>query len=302
VLPPLTQPATTTLLVHACPLQSMASEAWTRDATRAAPLVTTRQLVGYDRLVAYFDVFGILGAVGQLVPPADPLNANSAADLNPTTDDGDAVVNLFISALGKASSALCATYDSLWGPLHVYVLMARSFYILVSMVVPPPPAGQPDPAGRHPKLDSDAVTEAVTWSNARAGWAGLAALAPAVGPHGEIVWSPCNKPRMPSMQDWRARATGPTSRRATGYTTIHLGRRVAADGTSVPVAIDAHRLMCWLEWGPPPSGAFPPGTKIVAMHLCHNTKCLNPYHLRWGCNIMNLGAARPAWRCAALPL
>jgi len=37
----------------------------------------------------------------------------------------------------------------------------------------------------------------------------------------------------------------------------------------------AHRLACWLRHGPPPEG------KPTVDHLCKNTLCVNPDHLRW---------------------
>lgn len=40
----------------------------------------------------------------------------------------------------------------------------------------------------------------------------------------------------------------------------------------------AHRIILWAMHGPPPAGLCRP----VAMHLCHNRRCINPQHLVWG--------------------
>jgi len=39
--------------------------------------------------------------------------------------------------------------------------------------------------------------------------------------------------------------------------------------------VKAHRIACWLRHGPPPEG------KPTVDHLCKNTSCVNPEHLRW---------------------
>jgi len=39
--------------------------------------------------------------------------------------------------------------------------------------------------------------------------------------------------------------------------------------------VRVHRLACWLRHGPPPEG------KPTVDHLCKNTSCVNPDHLRW---------------------
>lgn len=46
----------------------------------------------------------------------------------------------------------------------------------------------------------------------------------------------------------------------------------------------AHRIVHWAMTGPPPAHLVDP----VAMHTCHNGKCLNPRHMKWGERVVNL--------------
>jgi HNH endonuclease len=61
------------------------------------------------------------------------------------------------------------------------------------------------------------------------------------------------------------------------YARLRLGYR--ADGQ--PVYEYVHRLALWCLSGPPPEGH-------EACHMCHNTWCINPHHLCWGLQSLNL--------------
>lgn len=45
-----------------------------------------------------------------------------------------------------------------------------------------------------------------------------------------------------------------------------------------------HRLVAWAFHGPPPLVG---GHVAVACHTCHNRRCLSPWHIRWGCKLVN---------------
>ena len=47
----------------------------------------------------------------------------------------------------------------------------------------------------------------------------------------------------------------------------------------------ASRVMCWLVYGPPPERGF----RWHASHTCHNKKCLNPGHVIWEEQGVNVG-------------
>ena len=49
----------------------------------------------------------------------------------------------------------------------------------------------------------------------------------------------------------------------------------------------AYRIVLWAMHGPPPSDEVE--GPIVAMHTCHNSRCINPNHLVWGNEYHNLG-------------
>ena len=55
---------------------------------------------------------------------------------------------------------------------------------------------------------------------------------------------------------------------------------------TVPVGLDAHRLVLWLVRGPPPAA---PNT--FAIHLCDNKRCVRPGHLQWNSQSVNVSSA-----------
>ena len=251
------------------------------------------RLLGYARLDAFFYRHGLANVVNGTQAIVDaPLVPPTAS--NSRTGDDDHVLQTFLSCINNPSKTLCATHDN--GP-HVYVLMARAFYLLVSILINVT-RGSPSPSGLYPNIAS-IEAEHLTMSSARDAWKALER--PKLGRDGKIV-SACILPRKPKTRDWNGVPRGdaqPTYSKRSGYTLVALGGRIGAGGQPVAVRIHAHRLICWFEWGPP---ASPLPANAVAMHRCHNSYCLNPYHIYWGENQKNLADARPAWRATARSL
>jgi hypothetical protein len=106
----------------------------------------------------------------------------------------------------------------------------------------------------------------------------------------------CIKPRKAKPLTTRGggKLTVARTKNKNNYIIMHLGY----DGSNQYVNIDVHRLICYLEHGAPPAlglganqqeGNHQQGnqsssgpTHPVAMHLCHNMMCVNPYHIVWG--------------------
>lgn len=60
-----------------------------------------------------------------------------------------------------------------------------------------------------------------------------------------------------------------------GYLMIKIGYQA---GGWTPIWEYAHRLVLWACRGPPPIPDLDP----VCMHVCHNKRCLSPWHIYWG--------------------
>ena len=54
------------------------------------------------------------------------------------------------------------------------------------------------------------------------------------------------------------------------------------DAGGAPVAIGAHRLVCWLCRGAPRARTRAEAAKCLACHRCSTRGCINPVHLYWG--------------------
>jgi hypothetical protein len=65
--------------------------------------------------------------------------------------------------------------------------------------------------------------------------------------------------------------------RGRGYVWLMLGQ-IGHGRARVNIKEGAHRFVLWANWGPPPPDIADP----VAMHMCHDKACLNPFHLVWG--------------------
>jgi hypothetical protein len=72
------------------------------------------------------------------------------------------------------------------------------------------------------------------------------------------------------------------------YLKVGLASVKEGDGVTKPTLVYeyAHRIVLWAMHGPPPANLMEP---IVAMHTCHNPRCINPNHLVWGHEYSNLG-------------
>lgn len=60
---------------------------------------------------------------------------------------------------------------------------------------------------------------------------------------------------------------------ASGYVLVCLAKH-----NGLRVMEYMHRLVAYSFWGPPSSNMG----KAVAMHICHNKRCINPNHIVWG--------------------
>lgn len=71
------------------------------------------------------------------------------------------------------------------------------------------------------------------------------------------------------------------------YLRVYLG----VDASSTPVYEYGHRIVAWSVFGPPLHGQ-------EVMHICHNPRCLSPFHLKYGSHAENMGevAARKRGR------
>jgi hypothetical protein len=104
-------------------------------------------------------------------------------------------------------------------------------------------------------------------------------------------------------QPWAQRQLG--RRRVAGYAAFveveacveHHGQEHLQRGylkLSIPsarktVTVFAHRLVCWLAHGPPSNGLN--WSNAVAGHLCSNSRCITPSHLRWLSRAENIACA-----------
>ena len=61
-------------------------------------------------------------------------------------------------------------------------------------------------------------------------------------------------------------------------------RKVTVRST-VPVGIDAHRLVCWLVHDAPEE------PNVYVLHTCNNKRCVRPGHLQWGTQSENVSSA-----------
>ena len=78
-------------------------------------------------------------------------------------------------------------------------------------------------------------------------------------------------------------------KRGGGYIRVVLGSRDADSGRKKrklwhEVAIDAHRLVCWLTRGGPPDRE----RSYVLHDPCHNPACVKPGHLQWNSQSVNV--------------
>jgi hypothetical protein len=64
-------------------------------------------------------------------------------------------------------------------------------------------------------------------------------------------------------------------------------RKRATPSSCQPIYEEAHRMLAWLAYGPPPRSAGGPA-KAVAGHLCGNPRCLNVLHLAWMTHTQNM--------------
>lgn len=75
-----------------------------------------------------------------------------------------------------------------------------------------------------------------------------------------------------------------------GYLVVKVGRRPKAHGDWI--AERAHRVVCWSQWGPPPSAGPYALHEPCVMHACDTFSCLNSDHLVWGEDAENRDPAR----------
>ena len=66
-----------------------------------------------------------------------------------------------------------------------------------------------------------------------------------------------------------------------GYLYVHVGM----DSNKKVVLESAHRLSLWVAKGLPRDNG---SKQYECIHMCHNKKCINPFHLQWGTKSQNM--------------
>lgn len=207
-------------------------------------------------------------------PPTDP--AAHAAFVHGTTDP----VTRTFRSVKRVWPHFRGAVDRQGQHLHPIVLIARCLLLVVTMLDRGQWAG--------PAFEPSIVEPIKEWadvSRARDLWRSMT----------KQQWQgPCMERLKPKLNNWLnhdgppdAMVVSTRTKRRNGkelpyYTMIRLG--IDAQGSRV--SIDVHRLVCWLERGPPPTPE-----QSEAMHMCNNAACINPYHMRWGTMEENLGRA-----------
>jgi hypothetical protein len=217
-----------------------------------------------DRVVVNLQLRGLQAVV---------FNVNGGGNASAMSDLGKPIYASY-SKVARMLPGLTMTTDPDGSVVPFSALMYRCFLVVMSMM--------------FVDFNPSEYVNALPWQTMQR-WIGLGTP---VSPHPDR--NACIMPRASRpVNPQRRPVTSQRTLNKNNYIIMHIGY----DAQDQYVNVDVHRLVGWMELGPPVIASPPPAlvnknSELVAMHLCHNRACINPYHIVWGTWAVNLAESK----------